>query len=109
MRRRDRAFALIQSRNTRLSAFFQTSIALIAALAFTIGDVGAMDSGHRGGPIPGSDSHPTEPLPQKPPKDAATTSDEYEDAIDLIADQNYQDAIAKLEAANAKYPGSADI
>lgn len=42
-------------------------------------------------------------------QDSATTSSEYEAALEAIEAKNYQGAIAELDKANAKYPGNADI
>jgi predicted Zn-dependent protease len=74
----------------------------------------AAGSGGPGGPTggpqrPSNDGSSGDRDRDKPPKDAASTSDEYEDAVELIEDQKYKEAIVKLEEANAKYPGSADV
>jgi predicted Zn-dependent protease len=112
--RKARAVAVAQSRERRLLALFAMLITLIVAIALVLGPAMAAGSGPPGGPSggptrPSNDDSPQDRDRDKPPKHPASTSDEYEDAVELIEDQKYQEAIAKLTEANAKYPGSADV
>jgi tetratricopeptide (TPR) repeat protein len=110
--RKARAVALAQLRERRLVALFAMLITLIVAIALAVAPAMAAGSGGRpsGGPTrPSNDDSPRNQDRDKPSKDQASTSDEYEDAVELIEEQKYQEAIAKLEEANAKYPGSADV
>lgn len=43
------------------------------------------------------------------PQNSATTSSEYEAALEAIEAKNYAGAITELDKANAKYPDNADV
>ena len=108
--RKARAVAITQTRDRRNYILMMATMLLV--LAFAVGSAMAMGSNRPSTPMPGgTDSHDTRNDRNKDDsdKDKATTSDEYEDAVDLIGDQKYQDAIAKLEAAQKKYPESANV
>jgi tetratricopeptide (TPR) repeat protein len=110
---RARAVALTQTRDRRLMAILALLTTLILAFALTMSMAMAAGSGGRpSGPTrPSNDDSPRNDDRDKPSKDEdeARTSDEYEDAVDLIEDQKYEEAIVKLNEANAKYPNSADV
>jgi tetratricopeptide (TPR) repeat protein len=109
--RKARAVALSQSRDRRILALIALFTTLVLALALTMSMAMAAGSGGRpSGPTrPSNDDSPRNDDRNKPSKDEARTSDEYEDAVELIEDQKYEEAILKLNEANAKYPNSADV
>jgi hypothetical protein len=104
--RNARVVAAAQSCERLVIALFALFITLIVAIALVLGPAMAAGSGPPGGPTGGTTRLSNDGSPQcrdtdKPAKHEATTSDEHEDAVELIEDQKYQEAIAKLNEANA--------
>lgn len=94
-RRRARAAVYSHARGRERRNKFLLAALVVVTIGLMLGNAMAAGSGSR-------------PIDEQP-QNSATTSSDYEAALEAIEAKNYQGAIAELDKANAKYPDNADI